>query len=174
MKKENKEEIVNALSESVAQSGNFYITDTSGLTVNQTNALRRLCFERGIKMQVVKNTLIRKALEQANIETEGFAPVLKGSSSIMFAESFTAPAKLIKEFRTSNPKPVLKAAYIEQSLYVGDDKIETLLTLKSKEELIADVIALLQSPMKNVISGLQGSGGQKIAGILKTLSEKEA
>ena len=174
MKKEQKTEIVEALGNTIAAKKNFYITDISTLTVAQTNDLRRLCFQKGINMQVVKNTLITKALEQANIETESFKPVLKGPSAIMFAESYTAPAKLIKEFRSKHTKPVLKAAFIEASLYVGDHMIDTLMSLKSKEELIADVIALLQSPMKSVIGGLQSSGGNKIAGIVKTLSEKES
>ncbi len=174
MKKEQKSEIVEALGNTIAQRKNFYITDISTLTVAQTNDLRRLCFQKGINMQVVKNTLIAKALEQANIETESFKPVLKGPSAIMFAESYTAPAKLIKEFRSNHTKPVLKAAFIEASLYVGDHMIDTLMSLKSKEELIADVIALLQSPMKSVIGGLQSSAGNKIAGIVKTLSEKES
>jgi len=172
MKKEQKSEIVGALGGVLEKRKNFYITDISTLTVAQTNDLRRLCFQKGVQMQVVKNTLIRKALSDANIETDQFKPVLKGPSAIMFAENYTTPAKLIKEFRASHPKPVLKAAFIEASLYVGDNMIDTLVSLKSKEELIADVIALLQSPMKSVIGGLQ-SGGNKIAGIVKTLSEKE-
>jgi large subunit ribosomal protein L10 len=171
MKRENKEEIVNALSETLSASRNFYVADISTLTVNQTNALRKLCFERGVTLQVVKNTLIEKALEKANIEANGLVEALKGPSSIMFAESSKTPAKLIKEFRASHKMPVLKAAFIEESLYVGDENLDMLITLKSREDLIADVVALLQSPMKNVVSGLK-SGGSKIAGILKTLSEK--
>jgi large subunit ribosomal protein L10 len=173
MKKEQKSEIVSGLTESLTSNRNFYITDISTLTVVQTNDLRRLCFQKGISLQVVKNTLIEKALEAAQIETAPFAPVLKGASAIMFAENYTAPAKLIKEFRAKYPKPVLKAAFIEESLYIGDHMIDTLTTLKSKEELIADVIALLQSPIKNVVSGLK-NGGNKIAGIVKTLSERES
>ncbi len=172
MKKEQKSEIVGALGGILEKRKNFYITDISTLTVAQTNDLRRLCFQKGVQMQVVKNTLIRKALSNANIETDQFKPVLKGPSAIMFADNYTTPAKLIKEFRSSHTKPVLKAAFIEASLYVGDNMIDTLVSLKSKEELIADIIALLQSPMKTVIGGLQ-SGGNKIAGIVKTLSEKE-
>ncbi|MGZ5280812.1 MAG: 50S ribosomal protein L10 [Bacteroidia bacterium] len=171
MRRENKQEIVNALSEVLTASKNFYVADISTLTVNQTNALRRLCFERGVTLQVVKNTLIEKALEKANIQADGLVESLKGPSSLMFAEGFTTPAKLIKEFRASHSRPLLKAAYIEESLYIGDEALDTLLTLKSREELIADVVALLQSPIKNVVSGLK-SGGSKIAGILKTLSEK--
>ena len=171
MRRENKEEIVAALSETLTASRNFYVADISTLSVNQTNALRRLCFERGVTLQVVKNTLIEKALEKANIQADGLVESLKGPSSIMFAENSKSPAKLIKDFRAANPKPLLKAAYIEESLYVGDENLDMLITLKSREELIADVVALLQSPIKNVVSGLK-SGGSKIAGILKTLSEK--
>jgi large subunit ribosomal protein L10 len=173
MKKEQKTVIVNDLTDTLSTQRNFYITDISALTVVQANDLRRLCFQKGISLQVVKNTLIEKALEAAKFETGQFEPVLRGPSAIMFAENYTAPAKLIKEFRAKHPNPVLKAAFIEDSLYVGDDMIDTLTTLKSKEELIADVIAMLQSPMKNVIGGLK-NGGNKIAGILKTLSEKES
>lgn len=173
MKKDEKFEIVNELADTLTANRNFYITDISELTVSQTNNLRRLCFQKGVRLQVVKNTLIEKAMERSNIETKPFESVLKGASAIMFAENYTTPAKLIKEFRASSPKPVLKAAYIEDALYVGDNMLDTLTTLKSREELIADVVALLQSPIKNVISGLK-SGGDKIAGIVKTLSEKEA
>lgn len=173
MIREDKFEIVNELSEKLSARQNFYLTDISELTANQTNALRRLCFERGIEMQVYKNTLIKKALEKAEMYQDDMGDVLKGFSSIMFAENFTSPAKLIQEFRKTNPKPLLKAAYIEQSLYIGDEQLEVLLNLKSREQLIADVVALLQSPIKNVIGALSGQGS-KIAGILKTLSEKEA
>ena len=173
MNRENKSDIVAELTAKLSASRNFYIADIADLSANQANELRRLCFARGVSMQMVKNTLISKALIAAEINEEEFQPALKGSSSILMAESFTAPAKLIKEFREKNPKPILKAAYIEESLYLGDESLDTLLTLKSREELIADVVALLQSPMRNVISGLQ-SGGSKIAGILKTLSEKES
>src|ERR1039458_5887374 len=130
MKKEKKSEIIDGLGKTIAERKNFYITDISTLTVIQTDDLRRLCFQKGVQMQVVKNTLIRKALEQASIETESFKPVLKGPSAIMFADSYTTPAKLIKEFRATHTKPVLKAAFIEQSLYVGDDMIDTLISLK--------------------------------------------
>ena len=173
MKRETKHEIANELSQTLAEKKNFYIADVSTLTVNETNQLRRKCFEKDISIQMVKNTLIRKALEDANINADEFAEVLKGPSSLMISENVNAPAKLIKEFRKAHSRPVLKAAYIEESLYIGDDKIDTLVSLKSRDELIADVVALLKSPMQNVISGLQG-GGHKIAGILKTLSEKES
>jgi len=174
MKKEDKREIVQELGEIFAANRNFYITDISALTSNQANGLRRLCFQKGVSLQVVKNSLIEKAMDHANIQDAEFANVLRGPSAIMYAESSNAPAKLIKEFRGKGKVPVLKAAFIEESLYVGDDMIETLITLKSREELIADVVALLQSPIKNVISGLKASSGEKIAGLLKTMSEKES
>jgi large subunit ribosomal protein L10 len=173
MNTQDKNDIVNDLSQKLAENRNYYITDISDLTANQNNALRRLCNERGVELQVVKNTLIKKALEQADMYSGELDDVLKGFSSIMFAEGMTTPAKLIKDFRKDSSRPVLKAAYIEQSFYVGDEQLDTLLALKSREQLIAEVVALLQSPIRNVISGLQGQGG-KIAGILKTLSEKEA
>ena len=170
MKKEDKEAIVNSLSEKLSSNRNFYIADASGLTVGDTNKLRRLCFAKGVKMQVVKNTLIAKAMEKAEIKADDFTPALKGSSSLLFADNFKAPAQLLKEFRATKEKPVLKAAFIDESLYLGDN-IDVLLKLKSKEEMIGEIIGLLQSPIRNVLSGLQ-SGGGKIAGILKTLSEK--
>jgi large subunit ribosomal protein L10 len=173
MRREEKLEIVEELSEKLSGKRNFYVADISELTANQANALPRLCFERGVEMEVYKNTLIRKALEKAEMYQDEMGEVLKGFSSLMFAENYTTPAKLIQEFRKGHSKPLLKAAFIEQSLYVGDDKLELLLTLKSKEQLIADVVAMLQAPIRNVISGLTGQGS-KIAGILKTLSEKEA
>ncbi|MDQ3073952.1 MAG: 50S ribosomal protein L10, partial [Bacteroidota bacterium] len=126
MKKEDKAGIVESLAERLTNARNFYVTDVSTLTVAQTNNLRRLCFDRGIEMTMVKNTLIRKALEKAQIIEPNIAPALKGSSSLMFSDSFTAPAKLIKDFRKKNPRPLLKAAYIEQSLYVGDQELDTL------------------------------------------------
>jgi large subunit ribosomal protein L10 len=172
MKREQKAEVVENLGEIFQENKNFYIVDSSRLTVNQINDFRRLCFNEGIKIQVVKNTLIRKALERAEIN-EDMSEILKGASSIMISENMSAPAKLIKEYRKKNDKPVLKAAYIQESLYIGDDSLDSLLKIKSREQLIGEVIGMLQSPMQNVISGLKGQGG-KIAGILKTLSEKES
>jgi large subunit ribosomal protein L10 len=171
MKKEEKEKIVDALAEQLSAYKNFYITDTSSLTVETTNRLRRLCFNRGVKMQVAKNTLIYKALEKTGENYENLSDVLKGSSTILFAEGGNVPAKLIKEFRKKSDKPILKGAFIESSVYIGDDQLDALANLKTKNELVADIIALLQSPAKNVISALQ-SGGNKLAGIVKTLSER--
>lgn len=171
MKKEEKHEVVLALAETIAEYGNFYITDTANLSVAKVNDIRRKCFENDIKMQVAKNTLIRKAMEASQGDYSEIFDVLKGSSSIMFSKSGNAPAKLIKQLRKSGDKPVLKAAFIDSAVFIGDNQLDTLVNLKSKEELVADIIALLQSPAKNVISGLQ-SGGNKLAGIVKTLQER--
>jgi large subunit ribosomal protein L10 len=151
--------------------GNFYITDTSDLTVAKINDIRRKCFESDITMKVAKNSLIRKAMEAAGGDYTPIFDVLKGSSSILFSKSATAPAKLIKQLRKAGAKPVLKAAYIDSAIFIGDDQIDTLIKLKSKEQLIGEIIGLLQSPAKNVISALQ-SGGNTIAGLVKTLQER--
>lgn len=171
MRKEEKHEVVSALAEQMKEYGNFYITDTSDLTVAKINNIRRKCFENNIGIQVVKNTLIKKALEQLDGDVAPLFDVLKGSSSVMFSTTGNAPAKLIKALRKEGDKPVLKAAYIDSTAFIGDNQLEALVNLKSREELIADIVALLQSPAKNVISGLQ-SGGNKLAGIVKTLQER--
>ena len=171
MTKEEKYDLVVALTEQMKEFGNFYITDTSNLTVEKINHIRRQCFENEITMQVAKNSLIKKAMD--NIEGD-FAPlydVLKGSSSILFSKSATAPAKLIKQLRKTGEKPILKAAYIDSSIFVGDNQLDTLINLKSKEQLVGEIIGLLQSPAKNVISALQ-SGGNILAGVVKTLQER--
>lgn len=171
MNKDEKHELVLALTEQIKEYGNFYITDTSDLTVAKVNDIRRKCFESDITMQVAKNTLIRKAMEASAGDFSPIYDVLKGSSSILFSKSATAPAKLIKQLRKTGEKPILKAAYIDASVFVGDNQLDTLINLKSKEQLIGEIIGLLQSPAKNVISGLQ-SGGNKLAGIVKTLQER--
>lgn len=172
MKKEDKSQIINNICEEVANYKNFYLVDISSLNAVDTVNLRRKCFDRQIKLVMVKNTLFRKALEQVNsgIYSEIFG-VLNNGTTVMFSNSSNVPAKLIKELRATKDKPVLKAAYVEESVYVGDDQLDALANLKSKEELVGDIIMLLQSPAKRVISSLQ-SGGGKIAGIVKTLSEK--
>jgi len=171
MTKEEKHELVIALTEQMKEYGNFYITDTSNLTVAKINNIRRKCFESDIEMKVAKNSLIRKAMEATGGDFTQMYDVLKGSSSILFSKSATAPAKLIKQLRKQGDKPVLKAAYIDSAIFVGDNQIDTLIALKSKEQLIGEIIGLLQSPAKNVISALQ-SGGNILAGVVKTLQER--
>jgi large subunit ribosomal protein L10 len=171
MRKEDKKQLIDSLTQQLADNNNFYLTDVSELNAQDTSDLRRLCFKYGIKMQVVKNTLLRKAMEAAEREYEELYGTLVGNTSIMFAEAGNAPAKLIKEFRKKSDRPILKGAFIEEMTYLGDEQLDFLSSIKSKDELVADVIALLQSPVKNVVSSLQ-SGGGKLSGILKTLSEK--
>lgn len=175
MTKAEKTTVIEELAEKFVDSKYFYITDCSELNVETINKLRRACFEQDIQLKVVKNTLIRKALERAagdNQENyEDVYGVLKGSSALMFTETGNAPAKLIKEFRKENDKPILKAAFVESEVYVGDNQIDSLVSIKSKEELVADIILLLQSPIKNVLGSLQ-SGGNTIAGLLKALEER--
>ena len=173
MKKENKDQVIVALTEELKLANNLYITDISNLNVETTNALRRMCFKRNIKLTVVKNTLLKKAMESSEKDFTTLYPVLKGGTSFMICETANVPALLIKEFRKSNKidKPILKGAYIMESTYIGNDQLDVLASLKSKNELIGDIIGLLQSPAKNVISALQ-SGGHTISGIVKTLSEK--
>jgi large subunit ribosomal protein L10 len=171
MNKEEKYDLVVALSEQMKEYGNFYITDTSDLTVAKVNNIRRQCFEADITMKVAKNSLIKKAMEAAGGDFSPIYDVLKGSSSIFFSKSATAPAKLIKQLRKKGEKPILKAAYIDSAIFVGDNQLDTLTKLKSKEQLIGEIVGLLQSPAKNVISALQ-SGGNTIAGLVKTLQER--
>jgi large subunit ribosomal protein L10 len=172
MKKEEKSQVIDSLVEQLASNSHFYLTDIASLNAAKTADLRRLCFKKNIKMLVVKNSLLQKAMERS--AAKDYQPLfgsLKGSTAIMFSEVGNDPAKLIKEFRRKNDKPVLKAAFVEESVYIGDDQLDALANIKSKEEVIGDIIGLLQSPAKNVISALKSSGG-KIAGIVKTLSEK--
>lgn len=172
MTRDEKSKVIDNLAQTISESKHFYLTDTSDLNAEDTSMLRRKCFEKDIRLVVVKNTLLKKALEKVEGDYNELFDVLKNSTSVMFTETGNAPAKLIKEFRKSLDKPILKAAFVEESIYIGDDQIDMLSSLKSKEELIGDIIALLQSPAKNVLSALQ-SGGGTLAGIIKTLSEKE-
>ena len=174
MKKEEKGLIISKIADTIKEYSCFYLVETAGLDAEKTSALRRECFKNDIKLMVVKNTLLHKALETLDGNYEELYPALKGASSLMCANVGNAPAKLLKSFRKKDDVlPRLKAAYVEETIYVGEDQLETLANIKSKDELIADVVALLQSPAKNVISALQ-SGGNTIHGILETLSKKEA
>lgn len=172
MTKEEKLVVINSLAEQLNEYPHFYITDIEALNAEQTAALRRKCFESEVKLIVVKNTLLAKALEKTEKADADLVKVLEGSTSVMFAHTGKAPAVLIREFRKKCEKPVLKAACVEGCVYVGDNQLETLCNIKSREELIGDIVALLQSPAKNVISALQANAGQKIAGIVKTLEER--
>src|SRR5512133_2745125 len=172
MRREEKNAIIENLSERLKEFNHFYLTDTAELNAEDTSALRRKCFENDIKLVVVKNTLLKRALEQTGVNFDELFPVLKGTTSIMFTNNGNSPAKLIKEFRKEHDKPVLKGAYVQESVYLGDNMLDALVTVKTREELIGEIISLLQSPAKNVISALQ-SGGTKIHGVLETLSKRE-
>ena len=171
MTKEEKNQFIDVLDKSIQENSNFYLADISGLTAEESSALRRLCFKREVSLQVVKNTLLKKALERNDGNFEDLYDVLKGNTSIMFTDVANKPAKVIKEFRKKHDKPVFKAAHLDAAFYIGEEHLDILSDLKSKDELIADIIMLLQSPAKNIISSLQ-SGGSTLSGIVKTLSEK--
>ncbi len=171
MRKEDKQVLIDSILSELKACPNFYLTDVSDLNAEKTSQLRRQCFNSGVKMIVVKNALLHKAMQQMEKDYEGLYDVLKGSTALMLCETGNAPAKLIKNFRKTSDRPILKGAFIEECCYIGDDMVDALCNIKSKNDLIADIIALLQSPMKNVISGLQ-SGGHKLSGILETLSER--
>ena len=172
MTREEKSRVIEDLTAQLADNTTIYLADISGLNALNTSNLRRACFKANVKLAVVKNTLLAKAMESSDKDFGELPTVLKGNTSIMFSETGNAPAKVIKEFRKKSDRPLLKGAFIEEAIFLGDDKLETLVNIKSKEEVIGDIVGLLQSPAKNVISALK-SGGGKIAGILKTLSEKE-
>lgn len=172
MNRTEKAAVVEELTQKFNDSTFFYIADSSTLTVEEINNFRRLCFGQDIELRVAKNTLVKKAMEASSKDFEGLYEVLSGPTSLMFTNVSNAPAKLIEDFRKKHEKPVLKAASIDLDFFIGDDQLKTLATLKSKEELVGDIIGLLQSPAKNVISGLQASGN-KLAGLLKALSERE-
>jgi large subunit ribosomal protein L10 len=174
MKKEEKQVMIDDLSKRLDENNIIYIADISSLDAVATSSLRRQCFAKNIKLSVVKNTLLKKAME--NIQGKDLTElydILPGPTAIMLSDTGNLPAKLIKDFRKKSDKPVLKGAFVEESIYIGDDQLNLLADIKSKDELIGDVIGLLQSPAKNVISALTSSKG-KIAGLVKTLSEKEA
>jgi large subunit ribosomal protein L10 len=173
MTREEKSQVIEALTTRLTEGTIIYLADISGLNALATSNLRRACFKANIELAVVKNTLLEKAMEKSDKDFGDLPSTLKGNTSLMFSETGNAPAKLIKEFRTKSKsdKPLLKGAYVEKAIFVGEDQLDTLVNIKSKEELIGDIISLLQSPAKNVISALQ-SGGNKLSGIIKTLSEK--
>ncbi len=172
MTRDEKNQLIDNLAQQLSESKHFYLANIADLDAEQSSRLRRKCFEKDIKLVVVKNTLLKKALEKIEGEYDDFYPILKENTSVMFSEAGNVPAKLMKEFRKEWEKPILKGAFVEESIYIGDEQLDTLASIKSKEELIGDVVALLQSPAKNVVSALQ-SGGQTLAGIIKTLQEKE-
>ena len=172
MTREEKSQVIEALTAELAQSSNFYLTDLSGLNAVMTSNLRRACFKANVKLSVVKNTLLEKAMEASEKDFGELPSTLKGNTSVMYSETGNAPAKVIKAFRKKSEKPFLKGAYIEEAIYIGDNQLDLLVDIKSKEELIGEIIGLLQSPAKNVVSALKSSGG-KLSGIIKTLSQKE-
>ena len=171
MTKEQKIELIDILTNKINNTLHFYLADIASLNAEDTSNLRRKCFENNIQISVVKNTILKLALDKSEGNYEELYDVLKGNTSIMFSEVGNAPAKLIKEMRKSNDKPVLKAAYVEEGIYIGDDQIDILSSIKSKEEVIGEIIGLLQSPVKNVLGALQ-SAPNTIGGLVKTLQEK--
>jgi len=160
MKKEDKIQIIDSLTEQINASNHFYLADTSGMDAETTSALRRACFEKQIKMIVVKNTLLRNALDRAEVECNDLTGTLKGATSLMLSDVGNTPAKLIKEFSKGNDKPTLKGAFVEGAVYIGEGELDTLVAIKSKEELIGDIIAALQSPIQKVISALENGKGE--------------
>lgn len=175
MTRTDKGNLINELREKFQNASYFYVTDSSSLTVAKINQLRRICFDKGVEVKVVKNALAIKALEgqDSGKNFESIFDAFKGQSTVLFADNGKLPASIIKEFRGKDEKPVLKAAYIDSDVFFGDDQLDVLIKLKSKQELVGDIIFMLQSPAKNVISALK-SGGSTIAGVLKTLEERNA
>ncbi len=174
MDKNQKNQEIAELKEKFSNTQYFYLTDSSTLSVEKINKFRRLCFNAGIEYRISKNTLIKKALEQVGDSYEQLFPLLNGPTGVMFSTDGASPAKVLKEFRKSNERPLLKGAYIDTAVFSGDNQLETLAKLKSKSELLGEIVGLLQSPARNVISGLQGSSAQKIAGLVKALEERGA
>lgn len=172
MTREEKSQVIEELTAQLADNTHIYLTDISGLNAKNTSELRRACFKADIKMAVVKNTLLSKAMEASEKDFGDLPSTLVGNTSVMYSEVGNAPAKVIKLFRKKSDKPLLKGAFIEETVYIGDEQLDALVVIKSREELIGDIVGLLQSPAKNVISALK-SGGNIIAGLVKTLSERE-
>ena len=173
MTKEEKKVTIEDLKDALGEMKNLYLADIAGLDAAQTTNLRQACFNENIKLQIVKNTLLSKAMEASDHNFGELTNILKGNTSLMFSETGNAPAKVIKNFRKKSDKPILKGAFIEEAIYLGDDQLDKLVAIKSKDELIGEIITLLHSPIKNVISSLQ-SGGGKLSGILKSLSERSS
>jgi large subunit ribosomal protein L10 len=171
MTREEKNQFIDNLTIKLNEANIFYLADIAGLDAVNSSKLRRSCFSGDIQLEVVKNTLLKKALEKAEGNYDELYDTLAGNTSIMFSTVGNGPAKIIKEFRKKSDKPILKGAFIEEAIYIGDENLDFLTSIKSKEELIGDIVALLQSPVKNVVSALQSSGGT-LAGIVKTLSER--
>jgi large subunit ribosomal protein L10 len=171
MTREEKSQVIEELTAELANNANIYLADISGLNAETTSNLRRAAFKANVKLAVVKNTLLEKAMEASERDFGNLPSVLKGNTSVMYSETGSVPAKLIKTFRKKSEKPLLKGAFIEEAVYIGDDQLDMLVDIKSKEELLGEIVGLLQSPAKNVISALK-SGGGTIAGLIKTLSEK--
>ena len=175
MRKELKVEVIEAISAQIQETPNFYITDISGLNAEQTSNLRRECFKQGIKLSVVKNTLFIKATESLREDIKELYPALEGPTAIMYCATPNAPAKLIKKFADAgSEKPALKGAYVQECAFLGADKLNELCNIKSREELIADIVALLQAPARNVISALQNASGNTVAGLVKAIEEKKS
>jgi large subunit ribosomal protein L10 len=173
MKKTDKLAVIEQLTNEINSYNHFYIADISGLNAEVTSNLRRLCDKREVKLVVVKNTLFRKALENSTKDTSELYDVLKDTTSVLFSNTGNVPAKLIKEFAKKNKKPVFKAAFVEECAYIGENQLDALIDIKSKEELIGGIISMLQAPMNNVVSALQ-SGAHTISGVLKTLEQRSA
>ena len=172
MNKKEKNDLIDVLNNMIDENKNFYLTDISGLTAEQSSSLRRLCYKQNVSIKVVKNTLLKKAFDKNSINFDQFDDILKGNTSLMFADSAKSPANVIKDFRKKADKPILKGAHIEDEFYIGDNNLSMLANLKSKNELIADIIMLLQSPAKNVVASLQSSS-TKLSGIVQALSDKK-
>ncbi|MBT7896579.1 MAG: 50S ribosomal protein L10 [Flavobacteriales bacterium] len=172
MNKKEKNDLIDELNNMIDDNKNFYLTDISGLTAEQSSSLRRLCYKQNVSIKVVKNTLLKKAFDKNSINFVQFDDILNGNTSLMFADSAKSPANVIKDFRKKSDKPILKGAHIEDEFYIGDNNLSMLANLKSKNELIADIIMLLQSPAKNVVASLQSSS-TKLSGIVQALSDKK-
>ena len=171
MRKEEKSQLIEAIGNEIANYPYLYFVDIEGLNAVDTAKLRKLCYKNQVKLLVVKNTLLIKALEKSEVDYSELFPTFKGSTSVMLSNVNNAPAKLIKSFRNNSEKPLLKSAYVEEGFYVGDAALDSLIAIKSKNELIADIVSALQAPAKNVIGALQ-SGGNTLSGVIKTLSER--